>query len=38
MTAPRKTPIPDRALPALVISVLFMAENGRPNKNENLVK
>jgi len=24
MTAPRKTPIPDRALPALVISILFI--------------
>jgi hypothetical protein len=38
MAPPRKTPISDRALPALVISVLFMAENGRPKKNENLVK
>lgn len=38
MTAPRKTPLADRTLPALVISVLFMAEFGLPKKNENLAK
>lgn len=30
--------ISDNALPALVISVLFMADFGRPKKNEDLVK
>ena len=38
MTAPRKTPIPDRALPALVISVLFWVFLGAAKINEKRLK
>jgi stalled ribosome alternative rescue factor ArfA len=38
MTAPRKTPIPDNALPALVISVLFWVFLGARKKHEILAK